>query len=50
MIVADAENLWGEIRSEFHGSFKDMVYGDFLPNDIEVLACLDAIGSSLTKV
>ena len=50
MIVAGAESLWGEIRTEFHGSFRDMVYGDSLPNDTEVLACLAAIGSSLAKV
>ena len=49
-IVTDAENLWGEIRSEFRGNFKDMVYGDSLPNDAEVLECLAAIGSSLIKV
>ena len=50
VIVADAENLWSEIRSEFRGNFKDMVYGDFVPNDTEVLACLASIGSSLTRV
>ena len=36
------------IRSEFRGNFKDMVYADSLPDDTEVLACLAAIGSSLT--
>ena len=49
MIVADAENLWNEVRSEFRGSFKDMVYGDSLPDDAEMLACLTSIGSSLTR-
>ena len=50
MIVADAENLWREIRSEFHGNFKDMVYGDSMPDDDEVVACLALIGASLTGV
>ena len=50
MIVADAENLWGRIRSEFHGNFKDMVYGDSVPADEEVLSCLASIGMSLTRV
>ena len=50
IIVADAENLWSQVRSEFRGSFKDMVYGDSLPDDAEVLACLASIGSSLTRI
>ena len=49
-IMADAENLWSEIRSEFRGNFKDMVYGDSLPDDTEVLACLASISSSLTRI
>ena len=49
-IVADAEKLWSQVRSEFRGGFKDMVYGDSLPDDAEVLACLASIGSSLTMV
>ena len=49
-IVAGAEKLWSQVRSEFRGGFKDMVYGDSLPDDAEVLACLASIGSSLTKV
>ena len=48
MIVTDAENLWRGIRSEFRGNFKDMVYGDSLPDDAEVLECLASIGASLT--
>lgn len=50
LIVVDAENLWSRIRSEFQGNFKDMVYGDSVPEDGEVLACLASIGVSLTKV
>ena len=49
MIVADATHLWSEIRTEFHGNFKDMIYGDSVPNDTEVLACLATIGSSLNR-
>ena len=48
-IMADAESVWSEIRSEFRGSFKDMVYSDSVPDDAEVLSCLASIGSSLTK-
>lgn len=50
MIVTGAENLWREIRSEFRGSFKDMVYSDSLPDDDEVLTCLASVGASLAKV
>ncbi len=49
-IAADRENLWREVRPEFRGRFRDMVHGDSLPDDAEVLACLAAIGSSLTKI
>ena len=50
MIVADAENLWSRIRSEYHGHFKDMVYRDSVPEDEEVLSCLGSIGMSLSRV
>ena len=50
MIVTDAESLWREIRSEFRGSFKDMVYSDTLPDDDEVLTCLASVGASLARV
>ena len=49
-IVADAENLWSQVRPVFRGGFKAMVYGDSLPDDAEVLACLASIGSSLTRI
>ena len=47
-IVADAEHLWRQVRSE--GSFKDMVYGDSIPDDAEVLECLASIGASLVRI
>ena len=50
MIVADAEKLWGEMRSEFRGSFREMVYGNSVPDDDEVLARLASIGASLSRV
>ena len=50
IMVADAESLWRQVRREFRGDFKDMVYGDSLPDDAEVLACLALIGSSLTRI
>ena len=49
MIVADAESLWREVRSEFRGNFRDMVYGESIPDDPEVLACLASTGAALTN-
>lgn len=49
-IVADAKSLWSQVRSEFQGSFRDMVYGDSIPDDAEVLECLTAIGTSLMRI
>ena len=49
-IVTDARSLWSQVRSEFQGSFRDMVYGDSIPDDAEVLECLASIGASLTRV
>ena len=49
MIVADAESLWRDLRSEFQGSFRDMVFSATLPDEDEVLACLNLIGGSLTR-
>ena len=49
MIVTDPENLWSAIGSEFRGNFKEMVYGDSVPTDAEVLDCLAMIGASLTR-
>ena len=49
-IVADVERVWNDVRAEFRGSFKDMVYGNSVPDDDEVLACFASIGASLTRV
>ena len=49
-IVAEAESLWGQVRSEFRGSFRDMVYGGSIPDDSEVLECLGWIGTSLIRI
>lgn len=49
MIIADPASLWGVIRSEFRGNFREMVYGDSIPEDDEVLNCLALIGASLTR-
>lgn len=49
-IVADPERLWSQVRPEFRGRFRDMVHGDALPDDAEVLACLASIGASLAKI
>ena len=50
MIVTDPENLWTRVRPAFRGNFKDMVYGDSVPDDAEVLTCLALIGASLTAI
>ena len=47
MVFAQTEYLWQNIKSEFHGSFKDMVYGNDLPSDSDVLAALNTIKSSI---
>ena len=49
-IVADATSLWSQVRSEFQGSFRDMVYGDSIPDDAEVLGCLASIGTSMVRI
>lgn len=49
-VVADADKLWSQVRPEFRGRFRDMVYGDALPDDAEVLSCLASIGSALTRI
>ena len=46
-VFADTEALWQAIKSEFHGSFKDMVYGDELPSDDDVLEALSTIKTAL---
>jgi len=50
LIVADVDTVWSKTRSEFQGSFKDMVYGDSVPEDDEVLACFGSISVALSKV
>lgn len=50
MIATDAENLWRELRTEFRGTFQDMLYGDSVPDDDEVLASLTLIGASLASI
>lgn len=47
MIFAAKEKLWTNIRREFHGNFRDMVYGDTLPGDEEVLECIALIRDAL---
>jgi len=49
LIVADAKNLWSNLRLEFRGNFRDMVYGDSVPEDDEVLECLALIGTALAR-
>ena len=49
LIAADVENLWRNLRSEFRGNFRAMVYGDSVPEDDEVLAGLALIGASLAR-
>lgn len=47
MIFSDTETLWDAIKSEFNGTFRDMVYGTDLPKNQEILARLNQIGDAL---
>ncbi|MCY3604298.1 MAG: nucleotidyl transferase AbiEii/AbiGii toxin family protein [Gammaproteobacteria bacterium] len=47
MIFANTEELWKAIRREFHGNFSDMVYGDKLPSDDEVVEAIALIRNAL---
>ena len=47
MIFANPEELWTSIRREFHGNFKDMVYGGELPGDDEVVRLITLIRKAL---
>lgn len=47
MIFANAEELWTKIGREFHRNFKDMVYGDKLPSDDEVIEAIASIRNAL---
>ena len=50
MLFAKTDALWSAIGSEFHGSFKDMLYGDTVPDDDEVLACLVMVKNALPNM
>ena len=47
MIFANTEELWTSIRREFHGDFRDMVYGGKLPSDDEVVRLITLIRNAL---
>ena len=47
IIFADTEELWAGIRREFHGNFREMVYGNELPSDGEVLETIALIQKAL---
>lgn len=49
MIFADTEELWRNIGREFHRDFKDMVYGDNLPSDDEVIEAIALIRNALPR-
>lgn len=46
-VFANSEGVWQDIKSEFHGSFKDMVYGDDMPSDDDVLQALNSIKTAI---
>ena len=48
-LFVDTQKLWDGIQSEFHDTFKDMVYGDSMPADDEVLAAIETIKTSLSR-
>lgn len=49
MIFANTEELWANIGREFHRDFKDMVYGDNLPSDDEVIEAIALIQNALPR-
>ena len=49
-IATEPASLWRRISPEFRGNFRDMVYGDSLPDDREVVKCLALVGASLARI
>lgn len=49
-IFVDTKKLWDKIQSEFHGTFEDMVYGDSIPDDVEILAAIQTIKTAITRI
>lgn len=49
-LFANTERLWNEIRAEYHGTFKDMIYGDSMPGDKEILAAVSALHSAVLRL
>lgn len=48
-VFANTETLWAEIRGEFHGSFKAMVYAEDMPTDDDVLSTIATIKQALGR-
>ena len=48
-VFADTDAVWQNIKTEFHGNFRDMVYGDDLPSDDDVLETLNAIKAAIER-
>ena len=49
MIFADTEELWTNIGREFRRNFKEMIYGDNLPSDDEVMDAIALIRNALPR-
>ena len=47
VVFSDVTNSWARVSSELHGNFREMVFGDSIPEDDEILSCLGRIRDSL---
>lgn len=48
-LFKNEKSVWGQLTSEFNGTFADMVYDDDLPNDTEVTAMLSLVQKNLER-
>ena len=48
-VFANSAELWDTIKTEFYGSFKEMVYGDDMPRDAEVLEVIGTLRDALAN-
>ena len=49
-LFRETETLWGEIQSDYHGRFKDMVYGESIPGNDEILAAIDTLKVAVARI
>lgn len=47
VVFSDSPAIWSGLARNYHGSFKQMVFGESIPEDKEILSCLRQIGNAL---